>query len=123
MAYLGISQLAAHDLQEIYDYSVEQWGSEVAEEYLDDIQEALNRLRTSPDLLRVKPEFSPHLYFHRVRRHFLVCSLIEGNIYLLTVKHGSLDLPKRLAELEPQLLEEVNLLHKAFVAATRDMGD
>jgi toxin ParE1/3/4 len=123
MAYLGISRLAAHDIQEIYDYSVEQWGPQVAEEYLDAIQEALNRLRASPDLLRVKPEFSPHLYFHRVRRHFLVCSLLEGNIYILTVKHGSLDLPKRLAELEPQLSEEVNLLHKAFVAATRDMGD
>jgi hypothetical protein len=56
-----------------------------------------------------------------VRRHFLVCSLVGSNIYVLAVKHGSLDLPKRLAELQPQLLEEAHLLHKAFVAATGKM--
>ena len=119
MAYLGISRRAAHDLREIRRFSVEHWGERVAEEYLDGIEQALNQLRERPGLLRTKPEFSPHFRFYRVKRHFLVCSLVENNIYLLTVKHGSLDLPNRLAELEPTLLQEVDLLHKAFLVSLR----
>ncbi len=120
MAYLGISRRAARDIEEIRSFSTEHWGHRVAEEYVDLIEEALRRLRQNPTLLRVKPEFSRHFRFFRVRRHHLVCSLVEDNIYLVTVKHGSLDLPSRLAELEPTLLEETDLLHKTFVAKIRD---
>jgi toxin ParE1/3/4 len=119
MAYLAISRRAARDLEEIRRFSVEHWGERVAEEYLDSIEEALERLREQPLLLRVKPEFSHHFRFHRVRRHFLVCSLIENNIYLLAVRHGSLDLPNRLAELEPTLLQEADLLHQVFLGQKR----
>ena len=119
MAYLGLSRRALRDVEEIRRYSVERWGQRVAEDYLDDIEEALDRLRENPDLLRTKPEFSPHLRFYRVQRHFLVCSMIKQNIYVLAVKHGSMDLPNRLAELEPRLLEEADLLHKTFLATVR----
>lgn len=120
MAYLGISRRAARDIEEIRLFSVEHWGNRVAEEYLDHIEEALQRLRQNPTLLRTKPEFSRHFRFFRVRVHYLVCSLVEDSIYLVTVKHGSLNLPKRLAELEPTLLEETDLLHKAFLARVRN---
>ena len=119
MAYLGLSRRAVRDIEEIRRYSVEQWDERVAEEYLGSIEEALVRLRENADLLRTKPEFSRRLRFYRVRRHFLVCSLIGANIYVLAVKHGSLDLPNRLAELEPGLLEEADLLHKTFLAKRR----
>ena len=116
MAYLGISRRAAQDLAEIRRVSVGQWDARVAEKYLDGIEEALNRLRENPGILRTKPLFSPHLRFYRVKRHFLVCALVENNIYLLAVRHGNLDLPNRLAELEPTLLQEADILHRAFLA-------
>ncbi len=119
MAYLRISRRAARDIEEIRRFSAEHWGTRVAEEYLDHIEEALQRLRQNPSLLRIKPEFSQHFRFFRVRRHYLVCSRVEDNIYLVTVKHGSLDLPNRLAELEPTLLEETDLLHKTLLASIR----
>lgn len=115
MARLGISRRAAQDLEEIRLFSEARWGERVAAEYLSNIEEALNRLRENPGLLRTKPEFSRHLRFYRVQRHFLVCALVEDNIYLLAVRHGSLDLPNRLARLEPTLLQETDLLHQALV--------
>jgi toxin ParE1/3/4 len=117
MPSLLISRRAAADIDEIRQFSVGRWGLRVAEEYVDGIEEALNRLRENPSLLRVKRDFSNHSLFYRVARHFLVCSVIEDNVYLVTVKHGSLDLPNRLAELEPTLKEETDLLHKAFIAS------
>ena len=80
MAYLGISRRAARDIEEIRSFSIEQWGPKTAEEYLDQIEEALTRLQENPNLLRAKPEFSRNFRFFRVRRHYLVCSLVEDNI-------------------------------------------
>lgn len=119
MVYLGLSRRAARDIEQIRRYSIGRWGQRTAEEYLDTIEEALDRLRENPNLLRTKPEFSTHLRFYRVQRHYLVCSAIAQNIYVLAVKHGSLDLPGRLAELEPRLLEEADLLHRTFLAKLR----
>ncbi len=115
MAYLGLSRRALRDIADIRAYSIRHWGEKVAEEYLDSINEALDRLTQESQLLRVKPEFSRHFRFYRVRRHFLVCSLVGESIYVLAVKHGGLDLPNRLAELEVHLLQEVDLLHKVFL--------
>lgn len=116
MPYLGLSRRAALDIEEIYRFSEERWGKKVAEEYLNEIQEALIRLQANSDLLRVKRQFSPHFRFYRVNKHFLVCTLFESNVYVLSVKHCALDLPERLADLEPHLLGDAELLHKAFLA-------
>ncbi len=81
---------------------------------MESIEQGLNRLREKPDLLRSKEGISPHFSLYRVREHFLVCSATRGRVYVLTTKHGSMDLPSRLAELEPQLLSEAKLLHQAM---------
>ena len=112
--YLGLSRRALLDLQEIEAYSREQWGRKVAGEYLGAIEAALVRLRENPRLLRVKPQVSKGLCFYRVNRHWLVCALFEDSLFVLTVKHGSMDLIPRLAELEPHLIEEAAMLHRAY---------
>ena len=91
-------------------------GDKVAGRYMKSLEEALQRLKEHPTLLRDIPSFSKRLAFYRVERHFLVCSLVGENVYVLTVKHGSMDLPERLGELEPQLLQEAKILHETFLA-------
>jgi plasmid stabilization system protein ParE len=93
---------------------MERWGKAVAEEYLNDLQQGLNRLWENPKLLRTKGGISPDFSFYRVREHFLVCTLSSDRVYVLTIKHGSMDLPTRLTELEPQLLQEAQLLRWAL---------
>ncbi|MGF1531066.1 MAG: type II toxin-antitoxin system RelE/ParE family toxin [Puniceicoccaceae bacterium] len=111
---LRLSRRAVLDIQQIETYSVEKWGAKVAAEYLKSIEAALNLLREDPSLLRAKPEFSPSLSFYRVRQHFLVCATFEDQIFVLTVKHGAMDLPNRIAEIEPQLHREAAMLHAAY---------
>lgn len=114
MAFVSLTRRAFRDLDGIERYSIERWGKAVAEGYLGDIQQGLNRLRENPRLLRTKDGISPHFSLYRVREHFLVCTLSADRIYVLTIKHGSMDLPSRLAELEPQLLQEAELLRRAL---------
>lgn len=114
MASVSLTRRAFRDLYGIERYSIERWGKSVAENYLDDIEQGLNRLRENPKLLKTKDGISPDLSLYRVREHFLVCTVSADRVYVLTIKHGSLDLPRRLTELEPQLLAEAEILRRAL---------
>jgi len=116
---LSLTRRALIDIEEIRQYSLAQWGEQVAEKYLDSIEQALQRLKDNPELLREKPDISDHFCFYRVREHFLICMHYERLIAVLAVRHGSMDLPERIAELEPQLLAEAEILHRAFVKSRR----
>lgn len=111
---LRLSRRALRDIQQIEVYSKEKWGPKVAEEYLGSIEAALNLLREDSSLLRARPEFSQSLCFYRVQQHFLVCAMFEEQIFVLTVKHGAMDLPNRIAEVEQQLHREAAMLHAAY---------
>lgn len=116
MAYLALSRRAFLDIKDIEAYSIEKWGPKVADEYIDSIESAFNLLRENPQLLYTKQDIGDSLSFYRVKQHFLVCALFDQEIYVLTVKHGAMDLPNRIQELEPQLLMEADILHKAYKA-------
>jgi plasmid stabilization system protein ParE len=116
---LKLTDRAHYDLQEIEDYSLQKWGRKTANRYLEDIQTALSLLQDNPDLLRHKSDISPHFKFYRVREHFLVCTKLKDVLVVLTIKHGQMDLPTRVLELEPTLLHEADLLQQRLVAAEK----
>ena len=71
-AQVAVTQNAAEDIANIETYSIAEWGKRTALNYLADIEAALERLRTHPDLLRPEEQFHPELLFYRVNRHVLV---------------------------------------------------
>lgn len=114
-----LTDRAHYDLQEIEAYSLERWGRKIADRYLEDLQTALSLLQESPDLLRHKSDISTHFKFYRVREHYLVCTVLKSFLLVLTIKHGQMDLPNRLAKLEPTLAQEAELLHQRLIAAEK----
>jgi len=47
-----------------------------------------------------------------VKKPLLVCDRQEKSIVVLTVFHSSMDIPSRMAELQPMLAAEVEILHR-----------
>ena len=108
---LHMTQRSLHDLIAIEAYSVEQFGRRVANQYLDKLESGINRLKENPELLREEQPFHASLKFYRIEKHVLVCETgVRGKIIVLTLLHGSMDIPARLAELEPALVMEVAVL-------------
>lgn len=105
-----LTERALSDLREIETYSIQEWGRRTADKYLADIEAALSRIKEKPDLLRSEPGLHPQLTFYRVNKHLLVCDADSGAVLVLTVIHASRDIPSRLAELQPSLTAEVELL-------------
>ena len=118
-AVIKLTDRAHYDLQEIEDYSLKKWGRKTADRYLEDIQTALSLLQENPELLRHKSDISTQFHLYRVREHFLVCTKLKDVLFVLTIKHGQMDLPTRLGDLEPTLVQEANLLHRRLVAAEK----
>lgn len=109
---LSLTQNALQDIQAIFDYSLERWGKRATEKYLDEIEAGLERVKSQPTLLRPQPDLPPSLTFYRVNQHLLVCDARAESIVVLTVIRASMDIPTRLAELQPTLAAEVDLLHR-----------
>ena len=47
-----------------------------------------------------------------VQKHCVICDVVEDTIFVLTIRHISMNLLERLKELEPNLDEEAKALHK-----------
>ena len=114
MNVIKLSDRALDDLYEIEQYSITHFGKKVANKYIDDIERGLKLLQENNLLLQEVEGFSNSLKYYRVRSHFLICVEVKGNIFVLTIKHVQMDVITRLAELEPTLLLEVELLLKRF---------
>ncbi|HEX5054531.1 MAG TPA: type II toxin-antitoxin system RelE/ParE family toxin [Planctomycetota bacterium] len=110
MARVHLTRRALLDIEAIDRYSTEKWGDRVAAKYLADLGSGAARLGASPILLKQRPETSIRLRFYRVREHMLVCDVIGDDIYVLALFAAVMDLPARIAELEPQLVHEAELL-------------
>jgi toxin ParE1/3/4 len=107
---LLLTRRALDDVANIEAYSIGEWGKRAASRYIADIEAALARLQVHPDLLRPEEELHPDLRFYRVNKHLLVCDVEVGAIFVLAVIHASRDIPSRLAELEPTMAAEAELL-------------
>jgi plasmid stabilization system protein ParE len=116
---LALTQSALASINEIEQYSIDTLGKKVAMRYIDDLEAGLIRIQEQPDLLHPQPEFHSRLCFYRVNKHLLVCDLQKASIIVLAVIHASQDISERLAELEPTLTMETELLHKKLEAAER----
>ncbi len=109
---LLLTDRAIQDIREIERYSIEQWGKRTATKYISDIEAGLQRINENPELLREVPDFHVWLRFYRINKHVLVSDAQRDAIFMLTLIHGTMDIPSRLSELKPTLAKEVEMLHQ-----------
>lgn len=117
---IHLTDRALRDIAEMQAHSVEQFEKRVADRYVSNLEAGIQRLAENPELLRAEARFHASLRFYRIEKHLLACETgITGKIIILTVLHASMDVPSRLAELEPNLGLEVELLMRELARKTR----
>ncbi|AXG69601.1 toxin ParE [Kordia sp. SMS9] len=112
MKRLLLTERALDDVQDIYEYSVEQWGEVVASRYIRGFEECFSLLKSNEGLLKINRKISSRFIAYPIQRHVLICDIIDDAVCILTVRHSSMDLMVRLRKLEPTLDEEAKALFK-----------
>ena len=106
-----LTERALRDIVSIELYSLERFGKEVAAQYIGKLEAGIGRISDNAELLPEESLFHESLKFYRIEQHLLVCETgIEDKIIILTLQHASMDIPSRLAELEPKLSIEAEML-------------
>lgn len=110
---LFLTRHALRDIRSIEVYSAQRWGEEAAFSYITELEAAFERCSQFPGLLTSREDLHPNLRFYVVKRHLLACDVSERCIIVLAVLHARMDLVERLADLQPTLSKEIEILRRA----------
>lgn len=88
-----ITELAESDLAKIWFY-IARDNADAADQFIDKLRVQCNRLASSPQRGRPRPEFAPGLRSYRVGNYFIFYFSTDTSIEVARVLHGARDLPR-----------------------------
>jgi toxin ParE1/3/4 len=97
MMRLEIKAAAEADLAEIWDYSVEQFGIDVAEAYFKGFYASFEKLKRFPKLGETVSRIKPEMRCLMHRSHRIFYRLVSGGISIERVMHRAMDARSRLS--------------------------
>ncbi|WP_342074902.1 type II toxin-antitoxin system RelE/ParE family toxin [Yoonia sp. SS1-5] len=95
MSLVTFSPAAAADLDNIWDYTVEEWGADQADRYTDDIQNTCDSLARGEKRGRDVGIRSGYLK-HAVGKHFVFFRTTKAGIEVIRILHQSMDVGRHL---------------------------
>ena len=91
-----LSQEADNDLDEIYDYTADNFGVEQAVTYLSSFEEIFNDLCKHPELGRERNEIRSGLRSLAHQSHTIFYRVLTNKIRMVRILHGSRDIARFL---------------------------
>jgi plasmid stabilization system protein ParE len=100
MPAIRIQEAASRRLDEIYRYTRERWGTPKADQYINGLFEAFDKIDTHGFLSRPIPaEFGVDGYYFRYEQHFVYWRrLLNGDIGIVTILHQRMHQIDRFGE-------------------------
>ncbi len=98
---------ASVKLEELYDYSCEQWGTAVGRKYLQDIETVIQQAAIDRGGLKRNPRYSTRFTYSPARRHLIFFDAKQDTLFVASVFHGAMDIKNRLAEEMADIQREI----------------
>ena len=100
MARFLVQNAASHRIDEIFRYTLDQWGAEQAEKYIVGLFDAFAKVESHEVLSRPIPAvFGVDGFFFRYKKHFVYWRyLSNGDIGIVTILHQSMHQIERLKD-------------------------
>ena len=93
-----LSPEAIVDLQDIYDFTLDEWGEAQAEKYLNEIYSVFDRLTQHPNIGRLRAELSDGLRSTPVGAHVIYFMPWQDHLAIVRVLHGARDVESEFGE-------------------------
>lgn len=91
MAEYVLSPLAQKDIDEIWDYTAEQWGPDQADTYVLDIRSAIEMLADDPRRGRPCGPVLPDYRKYAAGSHMIFFRSLDESLIIVRVLHQSMD--------------------------------
>jgi toxin ParE1/3/4 len=91
-----LSPRARADLDDIWRFTVEQWGLDQAEDYLRRLHAAIHRVVERPTQGAICDEVRPGYRRYRAGSHLLFYRLIDGRVDIVRILHERMDVDQHL---------------------------
>lgn len=89
-----LSKIGDKDLEDIFDYTSDEFGFEQAEKYLLEIEEIFQNLILNPQLGEKRDEIKKDLYSFPKDNYVIFYKILNKSIRIVRVLHGSRDVSK-----------------------------
>lgn len=89
-----LSEIADKDLEDIFDYTMDEFGFDQAEKYLLEIENVFQLLIINPESGKKRDEIKQGLYSFLKDNHIIFYRILDNHIRIVRVLHGSRDIPK-----------------------------
>lgn len=86
-----VSQEAKNDLVDIAEYTQKKWGVRQRQKYIGLIQGQFKHIAQNPLACRKRTEYNPQIRISHVGQHLVVYLIIDEDILVIRVLHGSAD--------------------------------
>lgn len=96
MRHLRLRPRARQDIEQIWSYSLDNFGEQRATEYIEAIRAAFKLLQQNPGLARGAEGGRPNLMKFRVGSHILYFHATVQSIDVVRILHGRMDFPRHL---------------------------
>ena len=96
MADLRLTPAALRDLEGIWDYTVERWGTAQAVQYLDRLNEAFQQLAQAPDSGQRCDAIRPGYRRRWVEQHAVYYQLRGSTLVVVRVLHQRMDAARHM---------------------------
>ncbi len=91
ITHYELSSLADKDLEDVFDYTLEEFGLDQAISYLQSIEKVLQQLIVNPDLGRERPDIRTGLRSFPKGSHVIFYRIQTDVLKVVRVLHGSRD--------------------------------
>lgn len=89
-----LSKAADIDLEDIFDYTLEEFGLDQAIFYVSGFDEVFGVISGNPEIGRERKEIREGLRSFSKERHVIFYRILNDHIRIVRILHGSRDLPK-----------------------------
>lgn len=96
MVEYKLSGKAIQDLDEILDYTLQEFGSVQVDKYVARLKKHLTMIAENPFLASERKEFSPAVRIFPSGGHLIVYEKKERHILVLRIAHGKMNLKRLL---------------------------
>ncbi len=107
MANYFLTERAANHLKEIYEYSLENWGEEIATRYMGQVIKRLQKLAANPEEGRNRRKRSTPYLMAPVEKHFAIYKAVDEGIIVVAVLPGMRNIEGIMERIGDALAKEI----------------